>query len=1194
MNKQSKYRGLTIGFRHLTLAFMVGIFFGLASAANGQTTGSLTGVVSDAQGAIVSGASVTVTSLDRNQVAGNTETTDDGTYTFPALIPGNYKIIVERGGFSKSEISPIIIELNSRQRVDVSLKVGDVGATIDVPLDTAPLIERDTSGVGTVINKDQVKNLPLFGRSPTNLITLAPGVSSTQDTSFASLSVNGSRTSNNEYTVDGISVVNASTGGAVGFVPSVEALREFRIQTAVYSAEFGRTSGATITAVIDSGTDKYHGSLYEYFRNEAFNANNFFNNSRGIKRPTDRYNQFGGTVGGPVPFVGKKTFFFFNYERLMRTVPNTTTSTVPTAAFRNGDFSGSLGNFICTTSTSPTAGTCPSGTPVTVTGTDGNTFQARQGQLFRPSDQRAYVNNIIPQGEWDAAAKAILANIPAPSQPGLSNNFFLINTGKITDDQITARVDHNFNANARIFGRYSRRAATDSTAAVSLPGVLNNGTGLNKSPGQQFAFGYNQTLSPTIFNEFNFGYLVDKSIIDPPATLNSPADLGFQALPQLAQADDAYYPPSVAFTGGLFTSLGLNANTYRRQNTYTKQISDAVTFIRGAHTFKTGAQVRLNRLDIFNPGANFSGVYTISGNNLASPITQIAAQNTQTTAFAAFLLGRVDAANYAIPQPLTSRRNHNIGLFVQDDWKVTQKLTLNLGLRYEYESPSRIVDNIYSRVDQNTGKLLVAGVNASETLDLEADKWNLAPRVGFAYSVNDKTVLRGAYGLFYSQIFSNLGGVVGFPGFTITQQFNSLGAGRAQSFSLSQGIPLLASTTVDPFSVERNASITSPLVVFPQYYSISPLPETHQLSVGVQRVLPWGFVVDAAYVGSRSTNLPYAGTDYNAVPPHLIESVAAAGTTLAIQQARPFPTIGPFATSLTSDPFENVGSSRYNSAQFKLTRRLSNGFGVTANYTFSRSTDDGSGIFNSTQPEGLVLGIIPTFDRSIEQAVSAFDRPHVFTAAMQIELPFGKGRYFLNNPSSIGGKIAGAILGDWQINSLTSIRSGLPITVQESGLTNIGGNFQQRPNTNGAKLKVVRVPGPNGSVQYFQPVGSANFPYTPTGPLYTGSGASRRQILPFTIGTEKRNSLRGPTTYNTDLSLVRRIKFNERMNFNIRVEAFNVFNQTTLLFTNANVTLPVIANASNQGVFNAATSTFGQTLSAAAARRLQFVLRFEF
>lgn len=1206
--------------------FILAFCFGTISVF-GQTTGSLTGVVTDEQGGIITGAKVTVTSIERNRVEGNIQTTEDGNYTFPALIPGTYKLTVEQLGFSRSEISPVIIELNVRQRVDVKLAVGNVDAIVTVQLDEAQQIERDTSGVGTVVGKEQVSNLPLFERSPTNLIALAPGVSSGADAdgrlTTGQLSVNGSRTLNNEITVDGVSTVNGSTGD-VSFVPSVESLREFKIQTATYSAEFGRTSGATVSGTVSSGTDKYRGSLYEYFRNEALNANNYFNNSRGVERPADRFNQFGGTIGGPLPMLNfgeggpvllrGKSFFFFNYEGLRRTLPRQFTSTVPTQAFRNGDFSSSLSSYICrataggATVLSPTPG-CPTGsTAVNVTDTAGATIQARVGMLFRQStvvaQRLAYVNNIIPQSEWDPAARAIINLLPLPNLAGADRNYLVVSSDEVNTNQGTLRIDHNFTENARIYGRYSLRKGTDATftpdASDILPGVLNPGTTPNKPVNHQLAIGYNHAFTPTVFYEFTFGFNRDVQTLDPPGALNSPADLGFQNAPNLnIGVGSGFFAPAILFPGGnrfgfstsatAASRIGVNSNTFRRQNTNTFQINNAVSIISGSHTIKAGIQYRRNGLDIFNAGGQFSANYTINGDNLAAPITQIASQNTLTTQFAAFLLGRVDQSVYQIPQPQTGRRNYNLGIFVQDDWKVTPRLTFNLGVRYDYESPLTINDDIYSRIDTRTGRLLVAGVNASRSLNLEADKFNFGPRVGFAYSIDENTVIRGAYGLFFSQVFSNLGGAGAlYPGFTITSQFGRVGTGRSQAFSLSQGMPLLTNTgTFNPLSVEQNASVANPLASGAQFSTIGPLPEVHQWSLGVQRIIPFGITLDAAYVGTRGIYLPLDSTDFNSVPPSLFEAVAAGNNNTTTQGSRPFPTVG------SLNAFENVGTSIYHSGQFKLTRRFAKGFGITANYTFSKSIDDGSGIFNFSQPNGIDRGIIPTFRRDLDRSVSSFDRPHVFTAAVQFGLPFGKGKWFLSDADSAGEKFATAILSGWQINVLTQARSGLPDTIALSGLNGIGTLFQPRPNSNG-QLQYIMEPGPNGTVRYIQAADSANFPLTPVGPLYVGTGTGRTQILPFSLGTLGRNSVRSPSSYNTDLSIIRKFRFSERMNLNLRAEAFNLFNQTTFLFdpAGASTTLPVVANASNQAVFNA--PSFGLIDRSLPARRMQLVVRFEF
>lgn len=1212
-------------WRNILAVIIFTVFSGVSLRA--QTTGSLTGLVTDAQGAVVPNAKVSVVSLERNRAEGTAQSNEDGNFTFPALIPGAYKLVVEQNGFSRFELTPVIIELNVRQRVDVTLSVGDVSATVNVEIDEAQQIEKDTSGVGTVVGKEQVQNLPLFERSPTNLIALAPGVSSGADAegrlNTAQLSVNGSRTLNSEVTVDGVSTVNGSTGD-VSFVPSVESLREFRVQTATYAAEFGRTSGATVSALVSSGTDKYRGSLYEYFRNDKLNANNYFNNSRGVARPADRFNQFGGTIGGPLPMISLgeggpailrgKSFFFFNYEGLRRTVPRQFTSTVPTQAFRNGDFSSNLSSYICratvggATVLNATPG-CPTGsTPVTVTDTAGATIQARAGQIFRQSavaSQRlAYAGNIIPQSEFDPAARAIINLLPLPNLSGANRNYFVNSSDKVDTNQGTARIDHNFNDDARIYGRYSLRRGTDATftvdAAEILPGVLNPGTTPNSPVNHQLAIGFNQTISSSLFYEVTFGFNRDVQAIDPPGQLNSPADLGFQSAPQLnIGVGSGFFAPAILFPGGnrfgfstsstAASRIGVNANTFRRQNTNTLQLGQALTILRGPHTFKVGAQYRRNALDIFNAGGQFSANYTINGDNLASPITQIAAQNTPATQFAAFLLGRVDQAVYQIPQPQTGRRNYNLGFFVQDDWKATPRLTFNLGVRFDYESPLLINDNTYSRIDTRTGRLLVAGVNASRALNLESDKNNFGPRVGFAYSLDENTVLRGAYGLFYSQVFSNLGGAGAlYPGFTITSQFGRLGAGRSQAFSLSQGLPLLATGGVsNPLAVEQTASPANPLQSGAQFASIGPLPEVHQWSLGVQRVIRFGLTLDAAYVGTRGIHLPLDSTDFNSVPPSLYEQVANANSANATQNARPFPNVG------SLNAFENVGTSIYHSAQFKVSRRFAKGFGVTANYTFSKSIDDASGIFNFSQPNGIDRGIIPTFRRDLDRSVSSFDRPHVLTAAVQVGLPFGKGKWFLSNPSGGAQKFAAAILGGWQINVLTQARSGLPDTIALSGLSAIGTLFQPRPNANG-QLQYTFEPGPNGTVRYIQAANSANFPLSPVGPLYVGAGATRLQVLPFSTGTLGRNTVRSPNSYNTDFSLIRRFKLGEKRNFNIRAEAFNLFNQATFLFDPAgsSTTLPVIANANNQAVFNA--PSFGLLDRALPARRMQLVARFEF
>jgi hypothetical protein len=613
------------------------------------------------------------------------------------------------------------------------------------------------------------------------------------------------------------------------------------------------------------------------------------------------------------------------------------------------------------------------------------------------------------------------------------------------------------------------------------------------------------------------------------------------------------------YRAGAVQQIGINSNTLRRQNTTTMQFADSVTWIRAAHTVKAGGQLRFNKLDIFNGGGNFAGVYSINGDNLPG-----APSNSQTTEWAAFLFGLVDSAQYSIPQPETIRRNRNYALFAQDDWKPTEHLTINAGLRWEYETPLMIDDNIYSRIDPATGQLLVAGVNATPSLNLVSDKLNVAPRAGLAWTLNDKTVVRAAYGMFYSQFFSNLGGSGAlYPGFTTNVQFLRRGPGLPQTFTLSQGMPLTGVPgTADPFAAERNASPSQPLSFGAGWATLQPLPRTQLWNLGIERELLVGLMFEAAYVGSHGGNLPLDSFDFNAVPLAQWDAIARAGSSAVTQAARPFPNVA------TLNEFTHTGRSNYHSGQFHVRRAFRNGLGVQTSYTISRSKDDGSGIFNFSQPNGLQRGLIPTFNRELDYGLSAFDRTHVLSGAVNYELPFG-----------------------FQINTLLSARSGLPATLTETGIGTLPLS-NPRPSQNG-DLQTVLEPGPNGTVRYFPAPGTTGFTLVPVGPLYTGAGATRTQVLPVGIGNVGRNTVRGPSEYNVDLSLVRRFKVTASSNLNVRVEAFNVLNHTNFQLDPAGATtaLPVqVVNGQAQFV----APNFGLITAAAPARRLQLVARFDF
>lgn len=1175
---------MTRNFRSLR-AVRAAAFLLLAAVAYGQSlTGTIAGNVTDATGAVVPGATIRIINATTRALVFTGTSDAEGAYLAPALPAGRYNLTFEAPSFRKIEISNVTLQVDQRARVDAALQTGEVTETVTISGETFGQLERDSSSQDEVINTSQVQNLPLPSRNVLNLLPLIAGVSSGGNATGLNtrqISVNGSRTLNTEITVDGVSVLNGTTG-EVTRLPSTEALRELKVLTSGYSAEYGRTSGGYVNAVVDSGTRAYRGGVYEYFRNEALNANNYFRNLRNEERPVDRYNQFGVRFGGPllVPRFGEggpvftqnrdRTFFFFNYEGLRRLVPASPISTVPDERYRSGDFSQVLAG------------------PDGIAGTNDDGFlrdprtTAPCGLVAgQPVRTGCFPNNIIPQDRFDPAARRILALIPLPS-PGLppvfdavsnrlTSNYINVQTNPRNENEYTLRLDHNAGGgNTRLYGRFTYYKIDDfTTGAVQIPGPLDPGASTESPtfiPGYQTALGLTHTFSPRLILEANFGFLrVDQLRVPQNRGLDFRNILGIERL----SADVA---PRINISN--FTSFGIGANATSREVTNTFMPSGSLSVISGNHSLKFGAQLRKNQFNVFNAGGNFAGVYNITGGATA-PTSGGGAP--AVNAFAEFLLGNINNATYTIPQPLVGRRNHNLGVFAQDDWRVTQRLTLNLGLRWEYETPITVVNDIYARLDNN-GRLLVAGRNASRTLDLETDYNNFAPRVGFAYSFNDRTVLRGAFGSFFGQIFSNLGGAVNFPSFTAAATFQNLGPGLAQPFTLSQGIPLIAVQDFsDPLRVERTATPANPLNTGAQFSETSPLPYTMLWNFGIQRELGSGIVVDASYVGSRGVHLPLS-LPVNQPPFELATELARLNSGIETQRARPNPNVAGFS------PFFNAGTSSYHSLQLKGSRQFSRSVSFLTTYTWSKSIDDGSGLFNSSQPNGLDQGQFPRFFRYLDRGPSAFDRRHSYTLALQYTMP-----KFAFLPDAFG-----RALSNFQINPILLWRTGLPDTITQSNTNPLA--TQQRPNVaNNNSIYADELTPEGQGIRYLVApiignVPNASFPYAPSGPVFTGTGAARRQVLPLSIGTLGRNTVYQPSEFNIDLSISRRIALSERFALQFRAEAFNALNHTN--FNGPDVSLAVQTDAAGNVFFN--SPTFGLITGARPSRFMQLVLRLDF
>jgi hypothetical protein len=1118
---------------------------GFGSFAWAQSlTGIISGTVTDPTKAPVAAAVLTITNADTGVNAWTGKTNESGVYRAPDLPVGRYNLAVEAAGFKHMQVSNFTLSVDQRADIDVTLQLGAVAETVTVEGSSAGQLATETASLGNTITPSQLEDMPLPSRAVLNLLILTPGVSSGGEItgqgglSTSQLSINGSRTLNSEFLIDGVSVVTGSTGGPQT-LPPADSIGEFKVLASSYSAEYGRTAGAVVTLITRSGNNSYHGSAYGYFRNEDFDANNYFSNVIGKARSEDRYNLFGGRFGGPlsIPKVyhGKnRTFFFVNYEGLIQASPFSTTSSVPYGAYAAGNFSAS-----------PTV-------------------------VDNPTTHTPFPNNTIPTNLLNPAALKILGLVPSPDSPGTfnptdniaTNNYVSIGSSHPTNNTGMARIDETISDHTRLFVTFVH-FNNYSPTAPAFPGVLDNAVGDTATTGYENTVGLTQTWSPSFITDIRFGFFRNNSEVVPPSQ-------GINDLQTLGIANQfGTAAPEINIDG--FALLGSNSNTIRTQidNNYQFIVNNNKSM--GNHLLQFGAQLRRDQFDDYNPIADVNGSYTFDGSLTSAKNSSGDAIN----GLADFLLGDIKTSTYSLPQPLIGRRNFNLGLYVQDAWKIRPNLTLNYGIRWEYEAPFTAAHNEYSRVDPTTGDILFAGQNGvSDTLNLTSSKLNFAPRLGVAYSVTPKTVIRAGFGIFYGGIFSDLGGQVLFPGYNVEQAFANLGTGKAQPFSLSQGMPYVV--TNNPSNPQANiAQFNSPanpltLTDYDGFTQTNKDPYAEEWNFGVQRELFKGVIADVNYVGSHgvhlAVNLPTNTVPYN---PAIDAALALANTTLTTQEARPYPNIGSF----NSLNFE--GTSTYHALQASVRRQFGANLAFVANYTRSKSLDDASGIYSFSQPSGLNLGEFPQQFLGLNKGLSEFDRPNDFTATVRYQTKGNRWeRGFLIAP-------------------IVSIHNGLPLYI---GQTNENAaqatSNEQRPNYigNGASLLTPETPNGTG-VQYLLPDTAANFPLTPSGPYYSGSGAARVQELPVSIGNLGRDVVRGPGQVSTNIAVGRAFDLREHLRMTIRLEAYNVLNHTNFSLP-ASTTLTVAATSAGVPYFNA--PSYGLITGAGQSRFLQLAARFDF
>ncbi len=836
-----------------------------------EITGTILGAVTDNTGATVPGANVTVRNVGTN-VKRSYSTNETGLYLFPFLPPGDYELTVEAKGFERFLHSNMVLDVNQKLRVDVTLTLGPTTQSVTVT-GAPPVLETASGSLGQTINSRALAELPSLNRNPLNIVFLSPGIAPSvfdreSTTAAATMSsINGGRPDDNEVLIDGGSTVSPSSVIAV-LNPSVDAVDEVRIEANSYSAQFGRAVGGTVNITTKSGTNQIHGTAFEFNRVAALSARNFFD----VQRPRLTRNQFGGVIGGPVYipriYNGRdRTFFFFSYEGIRHILGLTNIGTVPTAAMRSGDFSG----------------LAPIYDPATTTVVNGTQVRS------------AFAGNQILPTRFDAVANKIMQFYPLPNRPGTVNNFVLSLPTTNIEDRVDGRIDQNFGAKNKLFGRFlwdNPRNSTTNNAPRTLPDVRVDPSLPQQPVPQQWVLGDTDVLSARTLNDFRFTFFRFFST-QYPGSINKgfPAQLGLNGVSQ-----ELF--PYVAMTG-ILPIGALNIND-TRQNVFSW--SDTVSHTRGIHSLKAGFS--LSRFQFNNRS---QGAVSSNSSFDVLPTAQIGQSKTTGNQVASFLLGYPTNSSLASYNPTFGYRWANYATFIQDDIRVSSRFTLNVGMRYEIETPMTEEYNRMSNFDLQTGGLVYAGANGEPRALSRTDYHNFGPRFGFAWTPrqNGRVVLRGGYGIFYADTSSSQVQTSRSTGFTELATFSSPDNGVTLPIKLDQGFPPIPPINPTSIATAKNVSTN---VIEPN----TRRAQVQQWNFNVQRQFG-NYLVETAYAGSKGTHLVATSYNLNQVPAALLGPGNA-------QPERPYPE---FQNIIVNNP--NAATSIYNSFYVSVNRRLSTG-----------------------------------------------------------------------------------------------------------------------------------------------------------------------------------------------------------------------------------------------------------------------------
>jgi hypothetical protein len=1224
------------------------------SAVGQKDSGGIAGVVRDSGGAVIPGAKVSVKDVDRGTETAVT-TGAQGEYVASPLKIGSYSVTAEKEGFKKTVVGPIVVNIQEHPEVDITLTVGSIREVMTIT-STGPQLQTETSELGQVVNGQEATTLPLNGRNFAQLAQLSAGVAPAEPGSRINasygFSAGGARSEQNNFLLDGVdnnsNLADLLNETAFVIQPSVDAIQEFKVQTSAYSAEFGRGNGAILNAVIKSGTNGFHGDVYEFLRNEKFDARNAFDTSR---QPY-KQNQFGATLGGPL--IKNRTFFFGDYEGLrirqatpfLELIP--TPSEVPqlsgAVVVGGGDFSSNLAGPVTFQDTNGQFGSLNAVYPVL----DCNNQQTYLGELFNTRQTLPVTasgnfstgfcgvpiggyaggmpTNIFPAGTIDPLAAALSAYWPTPNTtPTVNNggnNFLSDPHRQETRNNFDVRIDHKISDKDNAFGRFSYENQP-SFIPPPFNNLLDGGgffDGTEDNSYRSLALSEVHLFKPNVINEFRLGYnRINSHRFQINSNENISAQLNF---PNVPFGPNNGGLPNITFGDG---TAGIGSSTYlpsiEKQNSFV--FTDNLTWVRGRHSLKFGTEVRIEQFTIFQP-AEARGALSFGNDFTDNP----AAPGSGGSSFATMLLGVADGGGITSLHNIDYRRQIYAG-FAQDDWKATDRLTVNLGLRYEVFSTVKEHNNEEGTFVFGPNSILVpSGQNEPLTQLLGAsmpiehgsrglinpDLNNFAPRIGFALRATDKLVIRSGYGIFYggqeNGPYSNPS--PGFnPPFFSSESFSSPCENLASNPAFPAGNPLncsIASLNMGGSNTLANGfpatALSNPNT--PELYSVSPnlrTPYNQQWHFGVQYQMPADTMLDVSYAGSRGLKLFGFYNGNQAVPatdPLFATACTTNGNTLLgcpTAPRRPAHGVAPgapagatcdlgpnddcdpvFDTSIAT--FRSNDVSNYNSLQVRFEKRPTHGLSFQASYTWSHALDDASSASLGSQNAGDFR--LQT-DPMLEYGNADFDVRQRFVMSYAYELPFGKNKAFGGNASGLLNQI----IGGWQVAGIVIATTGnwyTPTDISTDKSTSDGGGevaSASRPNV---------VENPNGH------------PCVPGTLFNTCAFATNTVIGAF--GDAGRNIIQGPGTQNWDISLFKFFPIREQMHLEFRAEFFNAFNHydpefdnpgsfNTNIATQHGLDETALETGCTNGNLNS-NCAFGFAQAAHDPRLIQFALKFYF